>query len=107
MSSGSRRLFIYYRLDEQALVAAVPAVQAAQQALRQQHPGLNAQLLQAPAPSSGGERTLMETYAMHTPGGVDEALQGQIESALQLALRPWLGDGRRHLEVFIDLPCAS
>ena len=109
MQPGSRRLFIYYRLDEQALTAACEAVWRAQNALRARHPGLHAELLQSPASSSAGERTLMETYAMDAqanPAGVDETLQMAIESDLRTALQPWLAAAQRHLEVFVDTPCA-
>lgn len=110
MQPGRRRLFIYYRLDDAAVAAACQAVRHAQQALCSRHPGLHAELLQSPASSSTGERTLMETYEMEAraqAAGVDETLQAAIEAAVSGALRPWLAPAQRHLEVFVDTPCAS
>lgn len=110
MQPGSRRLFIYYRLGDEAVAAACEAVRHAQQALCARHPGLQAELLQSPASSSTGERTLMETYAMDAraqAAGVDQTLQAAIETAVCGALQPWLAPARRHLEVFVDTPCAS
>jgi hypothetical protein len=110
MPTGRRRLFIYYRVAEPALAAACRAVQQAQQALCAQHAGLQAGLLQSPAASPTGERTLMETYAMEAAAnsaGVDETLQAVIETALRGALQPWLAPQQRHVEVFVDAPCAS
>ncbi|MEW6703584.1 MAG: DUF4936 family protein [Pseudomonadota bacterium] len=110
MQPGSRRLFIYYRLAEADLPAACAAVRQAQQALCARHAGLVAGLLQAPAPSAAGERTVMETYVMDAQvnaQGVDAALQAAVEATLCAALKPWLAHRQRHLEVFVDLPCAS
>lgn len=110
MKPGSRRLFIYYRLDDRALPAACEAIRRAQQALRTQHGGLHAELLQAPAAASSGERTLMETYAMDAgaqAAGVDERLQAAIEAEMRSALQPWVAPQQRHVEVFVDIPCAS
>jgi hypothetical protein len=110
MQPGGRRLFIYYRLDDRSVAAACDALRQAQRALCARYPGLHAELLQSPASSSSGERTLMETYSMQTraeSAGVDETLQAAIEAAAGAALRPWLAPAQRHLEVFIDMPCAS
>jgi hypothetical protein len=107
MRVGSRRLFIYYRLDPRHLAAASEAVAGVQQALRTQHPGLIAELLIAPA--AGPARTLMETYAMEAAiraDGIDDALQAAIVDGTSAALATWVAPADRHLEVFLTL-CAS
>jgi hypothetical protein len=110
MQHGRRRLFIYYRLDERALASACAAARRAQQGLCARHAGLVAELLLAPGAAADGRRTLMETYAMEArvdAQGVGEALQAQIEAGMSAALQPWLAPSQRHLEVFVDAPCAS
>ena len=110
LASGARSLFIYYRLDEQALAPATCALQAAQARLCAAYAGLEAGLLWSPAPSAQGERTVMETYRMDEDVntlGVTPPLQAAIEAEMAGALRPWLVAGRRRTEDFVDAPCAS
>ena len=110
MRPGGRRLFIYYRLAEGDLLVACAAARDAQRQLCEEHAGLAAELLCAPAPGAAGERTVMETYAKDarvSATGVDTDLQAAIEARLCAALQPWLAPVQRHLEVFGDAPCAS
>lgn len=110
MQVGRRRLFIYYRVAERELGAVGFAVQHAQRALCERHPGLSSELLYAPKPNAAGERTMMETYARNaqvSASGIDAPLQAAIEAELCEVLRPWLHAGMRHVEVFEEAPCAS
>ncbi|HET9645586.1 MAG TPA: DUF4936 family protein [Burkholderiaceae bacterium] len=105
MQFTGRQLFVYYRVNEAQLCAARCAIQAAQQSLRVSTAGLVAKLLERPDPAPDGRRTLMETYAL--PGrDVDTELQQRIEATMIEASWRWI-DGERHVEVFIDSPCAS
>jgi len=95
---------IYYRVAVAGLATAIETIEQYQIGLRQQYPGLTAQLMRRHDSPPAGEVqdvTLMETYQGSVPelaaflAAVDE--QGQ-------ALTPWLA-GQRHVEVFA--PCAS
>jgi hypothetical protein len=103
VSNGSRgELFVYYRVAQSDVQAALTAVRAFQQRLREQHPGLAARLLQR-----SGERdtdvTLMEIYTFDHGGirGIDSALQTRIEAAATV-LTPLMVSSRR-IESFDSL----
>jgi len=89
----ARRLYVYYRVTEAALPAAVAAAHRVQAALVAAHPGLQAELLRRPE-LRDGEVTLMEVYAGRLPPDA-EALIAQATSALP---QP------RHSERFDTLP---
>lgn len=93
-------LYVYYRVAQADAAAAAGAVRAMQAGLRERHPGLQARLLRRPV-AANDVQTWMEVYSI--AGGVDEALQRQIESAASPALQPWI-QGPRHCEIFEDLP---
>jgi hypothetical protein len=108
--AARRHLFVYYKVPADAVPNAAAAAQRAQQRLADRHPGLQAALLQRPEPGADDTRTVMETYdadPAHWPEGITRALQAEIETVMREALAPWLAASARHLEVFIDLPCAS
>lgn len=92
----AQRLYIYYRVAEVDLPAALAAAQALRCTLLAAHPGLTAELLRRPGMQQG-QVTLMETYAH--PRGMDGALAGLIEQHAAAALAPWL-QGPRHMERF-------
>jgi hypothetical protein len=91
-----RELFIYYRATQENASVLRAEVSRMQTELRVRHPGLQARLLRRPE-AADGLHTWMETYA--SPDGIDDALQGVIETAA-LALSPWIV-GARHVERFI------
>ncbi len=104
-----RELFIYYRVDLQAVPAAMAAVAAMQAGLRQRHPGLSTRLLCRAeldgAPVTAPTQTWMEIYAidpMNHPAGITPELQAEIDTEAR-ALAAWI-DGERHIEAF--RPCA-
>jgi hypothetical protein len=90
--------YVYWRLNEADLVAAMTAALRWQQSLRSRSPALDASMWRRTAgdPLPGAEppglATLMEVY-----GHVPDALAAEIESAAPLT--PWL-QGRRHIERF-------
>ncbi len=96
-----QEVFVYYKVAEADVDAVRTAVDALHQALRADHPGLQARLLRRPG-SSDGVVTVMELYARETtpthPGGVDAALRAAIDERAR-ALQPWLKTPR-HTEVF-------
>ena len=103
MSNDSRsELFVYYRVAQSDVQAALTAVRSFQQRLREQHPGLAARVLQR-----SGERdtdvTLMEVYTFNRGGirGIDSALQARIETGAT-ALTPLVVSARR-IESFDSL----
>ncbi len=100
MGMAGRELFVYWRLAPHEVGAARAALQAWQQALVQDWPGLVARLyLRADDGSAGsaGDATLMETYARD--GGIAPGLQADIVAGgLQVTAR-WCR-GPRHVEVF-------
>ena len=79
--------------------AALQAVLAFQQRLRQQHPGLATRVLQRSSGRSDGV-TLMETYAFNDGHhrGIDSTLRSRIEEAAAV-LNPVLS-GPRQIEAF-------
>ena len=107
MQPGQRRLFIYYRVDAADVGVAVAAVGRFQARLRAAHAGLQAHLLRRsdlPGSTAGSAAvTLMETYALDAPGGIDGRLQAEIESQAAQALTRLLRSDR-HVEPFE--PCA-
>lgn len=97
-------LFIYYRVASLNTATLRPMVQAMQQRLRAEHPGLQARLLQrsdALPGSADAHSTWMETYA--APLGIDADLQATIATAAA-ALPAGSMMGERHIEAFA--PCA-
>lgn len=102
-AAAAQRLYIYYRVAEADLAAALAAGQALRQHLLAAHLGLAAELLRRPG-VQGGHITLMETYAH--PQGVGDALAGLIEQHAAAALAPWL-QGPRHVERFEALSGSS
>ena len=96
-----RELYIFYRVAEAELATVTTAVGGLQAALCLAHPALQVKLLRRPELSEG-RVTLMEVYARPGQGGVDLALQAEIE-ARAAVLAPWLQAPRR-VEVFE--PCA-
>lgn len=98
-----RELYVYWKLPPDRQVAAVVQVRTMQARLIESHPGLQARVLARCDLSSGGQATLMETYARPTvPAGVDLDLQQAIEQAAATALGG-LGAGPRHVEAFDDI----
>jgi len=100
VSGGSRsELYVYYRVAQADVQAALQMVLAFQQRLREQHPGLHARVLRRPGVRSDGV-TLMETYAFDDgiKTGIDSGLQARIEQAAA-ALTPLL-NGPRQTEAF-------
>jgi Domain of unknown function (DUF4936) len=91
-----RALFIYWKIDPDALPAALERVREAQAALRARWPGLETALWQRAEPD-GAQATVMETYA--APDGIDDDARARIESALAAALAGQPA-GTRHVEAF-------
>ena len=86
-----RELYVYYRVAEDALPAALAAVRAFQAVLAQAHPALQARLLRRPELREG-QVTLMETYAL--PDGVTGELAARIAAGTPALPAP------RHVEAF-------
>ena len=83
MSHGSRsELFVYYRVAQSDVQAALTAVRTFQQRLCAEHPGLAARVLRRSG-ERGTDVTLMEIYTFNHGGirGIDSALQAHIEAA--------------------------
>ena len=102
-----RELFIYYRIQTVRAPAALAAVQAMQQGLRDRHPRLAARLLRRPdepGDNPNDQQTWMETYSFPDAGGVSFELQAEIEAHAAKVLMPFVL-GTRHIEIFV--PCAS
>lgn len=100
-----RELFIYYRVNPLDAVAVRAGVHRLQAGLRERLPHLVARLL-CGGEADGEWQTWMETYATDPaldPGGIDAALQSEIETQARVLL-PML-DGLRHTETFVA--CAS
>ena len=76
----ARRLYVYYRVSEAALVDTVHAVRAMQAGLLQAHAGLQASLLRR-SEAKQGEVTLMETYAGVAPAVLADALRQALAGA--------------------------
>jgi Domain of unknown function (DUF4936) len=103
VSNGARsELFVYYRVAQSDVQAALTVVRTFQLRLREQHPGLATRLLWR-----SGERdtdvTLMEIYAFDQGGvrGVDATLRSRIEAAATV-LTPLMVSARR-IESFDSL----
>ena len=94
MSAAGRALFVYWRVRPDAVDDALAALRRLQSALCDDHPGLRAARYQR----DGEPPTLMETYAID--GGIDTALQADIERRIAPALAVWAA-GARHVEVFV------
>ena len=80
----ARLLYVYYRVSEARLDATVHTVRAMQAALVQAHAGLQASLLRRPE-ASGGDVTLMETYAGIAPAVLAEALHRALAQTMAQA----------------------
>jgi len=93
-----RELFVWYRVAPSRAAAARAAVQAMQQTLVAEHPGLAARLL-VRRDEPGALQTWMETYACAASAqGVDPDLERSIrDRALSLAA---VLEGPRHVEAF-------
>jgi len=91
----ARHLFIYWRIPQASLGAALQAVQEAQQRLKEFWPSLSARVYERCDPAH--EATVMETY--EAPEGIDLTGQARIEAELAQALAP-LPAGQRHVEAF-------
>lgn len=89
----ARALFVYWKLDPAGLPAALAAVKAAQQRLREGWPGLQAQVWLRCDAAAGAMATVMETYA--APDGIDAAGERRIDAALA-----GIAPGTRHVEAF-------
>lgn len=101
-----RELFIYYRVNPSEALAVRAAVHRLQAGLREQFPHLIARLLCSDETDGGEWQTWMETYATDPaldPGGIDTALQSEIQTQARVLL-PML-EGLRHTEAFVA--CAS
>jgi hypothetical protein len=102
----TRELYIYWRVNPADVQSALAAVASMQAALRRRHSNLSARLLQRNNADKNhpGASTVMEIYTCAGAGGIDAAMQAEIEtSAAVLAryVRPEPdGPGRRHTEVF-------
>jgi hypothetical protein len=101
MPQGRRQLFIYWRVAVADVPAALQAARDLHVQLRLRHAELRTGLYLR-RDGAAGDATLMESYALASPGGsggVDVALQHGIEAAGAATQRPWLR-GTRHVEVF-------
>jgi Domain of unknown function (DUF4936) len=99
--AGTRRLFIYYRVNSTQLHAAIDAATRLQAALRARHPGLEAQLMRR-ADAADSNATLMEIYAIDalaSPAGIQAGLRLDIEQQASAALAALIV-GPRHVEEF-------
>lgn len=98
-ASGARQLFFYWRVAPDQVDTGLAALQAWQAQLMQKTPTLLARLY-VRTESVSERTTVMETYAIGTPGaGIDSALEAQLRTqgdTLSAAFR----DGPRHLEAF-------
>jgi hypothetical protein len=98
---GKRQLFIYWRVAAADAQAAAEALRSWQRWLQHEHPALHARLFSR-VPSTPGEVTLMETYAVESAvraDGIDAELQRCIEDDGQSIVQRWLR-GVRQVEVF-------
>lgn len=98
---AGRRLFVWYHVAETDAAALLSAARALHGRLQEAHPGLRCELLQRPQ-MAGGQRTVMESYALE-PAGIDPVLHAEIEQQA-LAAIGGLIHGPRHAEIFD--PCA-
>ena len=100
MNGGSRReLYVYFRVAQANVQAALQTVLAFQQDLRTAHPGLAARVLRRSEERSDGV-TLMEIYAFDDgrSTGIDPVLHSRIDE-VAAALTPLLSSPR-HTEAF-------
>jgi hypothetical protein len=101
MALAARELYVYWKLPRAQAHGALEAVRAFQEDLCTAHPGLQARVVQR-ADDTGPLATLMEVYTRASaPGGVDAAVQADIEARAAAALTG-LDAGPRHVEVFAD-----
>lgn len=94
------RHYVYYRVAEADLAAAVAAVQAAQRRLRDANAGLHTECLRRPG-AKDGLVTLMEIYAFATTHDT-----AAVEAQAAAASAPWRR-GERHVEAFVPLDAAA
>ena len=87
------RHYVYYRVPEAQLQAALAALQPLHAELRRG--GTALELLRRPG-APQGRVTLMEVYSL------DDAAAAAFEARAAAALAPWL-DGQRHVEQFEPL----
>ena len=96
MSAGSRsELYVYYRVAQDHVQAALQTVRAFQQCLRKEQPGLVTRVLRRSDARSDGV-TLMEIYAFDDGRntGIDPAMRSRIDGAAA-ALTPLLSSPRQ------------
>ncbi len=98
---AARRHYVYYRVDEQDLAAALDGARAGIDVLCAGWPALHAELLRRPG-SAAGQVTLMEVFDAG-PAGIDAAGAARIEATMTRHVAPWIR-GARHVEVFDLLP---
>lgn len=94
---GRRHLFVYWKVDPAAVGDAVAALIAVHQALRREIPALEAHVFTRA--SDHTPATVMESYAMVRPDGVDDTLQQRIDACAAAATAAWR-IGPRHEERF-------
>lgn len=96
----SAELYIYWRVPQHQLAAAVAAMTAFQAEQTQRVPRLQARLLQREE-DDAEQATLMEIYTV--PGGLPQAVRTALVVEGTQAAAPWC-QGARHVEVFSALP---
>jgi hypothetical protein len=105
MPLGQRQLFIYWRVADSDLPAALNALRHWQAGLVARQPGLRCGLFRRMG-TPPADATVMESYAIDSAlphPGIDEALCRHIDQAGHAQLQHWLR-GARHVEVFDALP---
>jgi hypothetical protein len=93
--------YLYWKLPAAEAAVAVAALRLWQDALRRQHPGLQARLLRRSDEREPGQQTWMETYR-HPDGMAPGSTLGRLIREEGDALLAAHGAPRRHLEVFLD-----
>jgi len=98
MVESPKTLFVYYKVpfDQRGHYKVQALSELAQR--EQDHPGLQAQLLQRPEVSLEGFETWMEIYE-HADHGIDEALESALRQSFARSQLPF----KRMVEVFIPL----
>ena len=92
-----KTLYVYYKVPVAVHAALRPKVESFQERVRQDWPGLVADLLQRPEPSAEGMETWMEIY-QHSAGVSDAAMAAIAQLAIDMGL-----PARRAAEIFIPL----
>jgi Domain of unknown function (DUF4936) len=92
-----KTLYVYYKVPVAEHAALRPKVEGFQERVRQNWPGLAADLLQRPEPSVEGMETWMEIY-QHPSGVSDVAMASIAQLAIDMGL-----PAKRAAEIFIPL----